>query len=97
MLPHPTCGKSSPLAATSVAKSTTWAFWQNCVYVARRFICFWRPCRHRSDVPGRSAEKAAWMYCTCLHDEQKTMTLSCRCDLTKLHSISSLCSASTTW
>ena len=33
-------GKSRPLAATSVAKRTTELFWQNCVYVASRFICF---------------------------------------------------------
>ena len=32
--------------------------------VARRFICFCRPCRQRSEVPGLRAEKTPCMYCT---------------------------------
>jgi hypothetical protein len=60
-----TAGKSRPRAATSVANRTACCFWQNCVYIASRFICFCCPCRHSSGTPGRSALIAPCTNFTC--------------------------------
>ena len=88
--------KSSPRAATSVASNTASSRSTKSLYTARRFICFMRPCRHMTEMPGCIFEKSRKTKFTCWQDDMKIRVLECRCDLMNDQHTDSFCARSHT-